>query len=97
MPPPAAPSHVIEASSCWTFATSAWSFCACFISALRSGIFPLDIGLDLLDLGAKRLEHVLGDRMFARLGLALASLGGGLVARRLQDGPRTGARRLGVV
>src|SRR4051812_22537693 len=73
-PPPAAPSHCIWASSSWTFATSVWSFCACFISALRSGIFPLDIGLDLLDGGAKRLQHVLRDRVLARFFLALGLL-----------------------
>src|SRR5262245_29269411 len=73
-PPPALPSHVILASSSCARWTSPWSFCACFISALRSGIFPLDIGLDLLDLGAKRPEDVLGDRMLARLGLALGAL-----------------------
>src|SRR5215467_14645461 len=80
-PPPATPSQVILASSSWILPTSLCSFCACFISAFKSGILPLDIGLDLLDLCAKRLQDVLGDRMLARLGLALGALGGGLLAR----------------
>src|SRR5690348_1802345 len=87
-PPPAAPSHSIFASSSWTRWTSPWSFCACFISAFRSGILGLDIGLDLLDLRSERLEHVLGDRMLARFGLALRSLGVRLLARRLDDRAR---------
>src|ERR1051325_1324516 len=94
MPPPAAPSHCILASSSWTFATSAWSFWACFISALRSGIFPLDIGLDLLDLGAKRPEDVLGDRMLARLGLALAALRRRALLRGLEHRARARSARL---
>src|SRR5690242_18117229 len=93
-PPPAAPSHSIFASSSWTRWTSPWSFCACFIRALRSGIFGLDIGLDLLDLRSERLEDVLGDRVLASLGLALGPLGVGLLARRLDDRP--GRQRLGL-
>src|SRR5262245_49060740 len=89
MPPPAWPSQVIAASSSCTRCTSPWSFCACCISALRSGILGLDIGLDLLDLRAKCLEHVLGDRVLARLDLALAALGGDALARRLEH--RSGA------
>src|SRR5262245_2583512 len=80
MPPPDCASQVILASSSWTFATSVWSFCACFIRAPRSGILPLDIGLDLLDLGAEGLQHHLGHGMLARLGLAAAALVGGALA-----------------
>src|SRR5215831_14264562 len=96
-PPPALPSHVILASSSCARWTSPWSFCACFISALRSGIFPLDIGLDLLDLGAKRPQNVLGDRMLARLGLALGALRRRLLARRFDDRARRRLLRLGLV
>src|SRR5689334_20238104 len=96
-PPPAAPSQVILASSSWARCTSPWIFWACFISALRSGIFPLDIGFDLLDVGAKRLEHVLGDRMLAGLALALRSLDRRSLARVLDQRARTrGARLAGV-
>src|SRR4051794_3020994 len=91
MPPPAAPSQVIFASSSCACATSAWSFWACFINAPRSGIFPLDIGLDLLDLGPKRLDDVLGDRMLAGLGLAPGALAGGALAGCLEHA----ARRIG--
>src|SRR5215470_6937183 len=93
-PPPALPSHVILASSSCARWTSPWSFCACFISALRSGIFPLDIGLDLLDLGAKRPQNVLGDRMLAGLGLALAALGRRTLLAGLEDRPRARGVRL---
>src|SRR5215468_5058168 len=92
-PPPAAPSQVIFASSSWARCTSPWSFWACFIRALRSGIFPLDIGLDLLDLSTKRLQHVLGDRVLARLGLSLAALGRGSLARGLDHRARLGRAR----
>src|SRR5690242_3915572 len=92
-PPPAAPSHSSFASSSWTRATSPWSFCACFMREFRSGILPLDIGLDLLDLGAKRLEHVLRDRVLAGLGLAAVALGGRLLARGLEHGARGGVLR----
>src|SRR5215468_3144078 len=93
-PPPAAPSQVIFASSSWARCTSPWSFWACFIRALRSGIFPLDIGLDLLDLRAKRLQDVLGDRMLACLGLALAPLCRGPLPGGLQHRARPGGARL---
>src|SRR4051812_28143113 len=93
-PPPEAPSQVILASSSWARWTSPWSFWACFISALRSGIFPLDIGLDLLDLGAKRLQHVLGDRMLAGLGLALGSLRRRPLPGGLEDRARRALGRL---
>src|SRR5690242_4344288 len=95
MPPPAAPSHVMAASSSWTLAMSPWSLCACFISALRSGIFPLDIGFYLLDLSAERLQHVLRDRMLARLELALGSLLRAPLARRLEHRARRDALRFG--
>src|SRR5215467_1564426 len=85
-PPPAAPSQVILASSSCARCTSPWSFCACFISALRSGIFPLDIGLDLLDLSAKRPQDMLGDRMLARLGLAPRALRRRALLGGLEDG-----------
>src|SRR5689334_5255203 len=97
MPPPAEASHVIFASSSWTLATSAWSFCACFISWPRSGILPLDIGLYLLDLRAEGLEHDLGHRVLARLGLALGPLVGRALAIELEDGTRRRRRRLGGV
>src|SRR6476660_8332937 len=93
MPPPAAPSHSIFASSSWAFATSPWSFCACFMSALRSGILGLDIGLDLLDRSTKGLQHVTGDRMLASFFLALRALGVLALARRLDE--RTRRRVLG--
>src|SRR6478735_8134240 len=87
-PPPAAPSHWSAAISSWTFATSPWSFWACFISAPRSGIFPLDIGFDLLDRSAKRLQDVLRDRVLARFLLALRARRRLVLARRLDDRAR---------
>src|SRR5689334_16834690 len=97
MPPPAWASHVIFASSSWTLATSAWSFWACFMSAPRSGILPLDIGLDLLDLGAEGLEDHLGHRVLARLGLALLLLLGVPLAIELVHAAHRRRRRLGGV
>src|SRR4051812_36300392 len=93
-PPPAAPSQVIFASSSCARWTSPWSFWACFIRALRSGIFPLDIGLDLLDLGAKGLEDVLRDRVGAGLGLALGALRRRALAGGLEDRARPRGLRL---
>src|ERR1700710_1706030 len=61
------------------------------MSALRSGIMPLDIGFDLLDRSAESLQDVLGNRVLAGLGLALVALGGCTRAGRL--GERASGRR----
>src|SRR5262245_27358 len=97
MPPPPEASQVIFASSSWTLPRSAWSSWPCFMIAPRSGILPLDIGLYLLDLRAEGLEHDLGHRMLARLGLALGPLVGRALAIELEDGTRRRRRRLGGV
>src|SRR5689334_6111596 len=89
-PPPAAPSHSIFASSSCACARSPWSFCACFIRSPRSGVLGLDFGLVLLELRAEGLEHVLVDRVLARLDLALGSRGRAGLAAGLDDRARAG-------
>src|SRR5262245_13592591 len=78
-------------------AKSLLSLFACSSSPLRSGSLGSDIGLDLLDLCAKRLEDVLRDRVLARLHLALGALGRPALAARLEDGARAGLLRFGRV